>query len=319
MAKLAVAGVAFFVVLLLLIGGGAIAVVQAVVGSSAQSTSCIPAGANGAPIVGYGPEEMGHAATIVAVGKQMNVPEQGWVIAITTAITESRLRNLTYGDRDSIGLFQQRPSQGWGSVAQIMNPNYSSEQFYRHLVTLPNWQTKPVAEAAQTVQRSGFPDRYAQFEPAARQVVAAVHSATCTSSGTGDCNAIQAPTPAAKAAITYACRQRGLPYVWGGNGPDGGHHGFDCSGLTKTAYDAAGIALPRTAHTQFHASPRVPDGQPLLPGDLVFYGTPARIHHVGLYIGESKMINAPTFGKPVRVDNYRYPGDDYAGATRPSA
>ncbi|AIG74403.1 Conserved putative secreted protein [Amycolatopsis japonica] len=319
MAKLAVAGVAFFVVLLLLIGGGAIAVVQAVVGSSAQSTSCIPAGATGTSIAGYGPEEMGHAATIVAVGKQMNVPETGWVIAITTAITESRLRNLTYGDRDSIGLFQQRPSQGWGSVAQIMNPNYSSEQFYRHLMALPNWQTMPVAEAAQTVQRSGFPGRYAQFEPAARQIVAAVHGATCTSSGTGDCNAIQAPTPAATAAITYACHQRGLPYIWGGNGPDRGHEGFDCSGLTKAAYGAAGIALPRTAHTQFDAGPRVPDGQPLLPGDLVFYGTPARIHHVGLYIGKGKMINAPTFGQPVQIDNHRRPRDDYVGATRPSA
>ncbi len=168
MAKLAAAGVAFFVVLLLLIGGGAIAVVQAVFGSSAQGTSCIP---TGAPIGGYGPEEMGHAATIVAVGKQMSVPEQGWIIAITTAITESRLRNLTYGDRDSIGIFQQRPSQGWGSVAQIMNPNYSSEQFYRHLMALPNWQTTPVAESRpnrpairisrplRTVRTSRSPDR----------------------------------------------------------------------------------------------------------------------------------------------------------------
>lgn len=318
MAKLAAASVTFFAVLILLVGGGAIAVVQAVFGSSAPGTSCIPAGATDTSTTGYGPQEMGHAATIVAVGKQMNVPEQGWIVAITTAITESRLRNLAYGDRDSIGLFQQRPSQGWGSVAQIMNPNYSSEQFYRHLAALPNWQNMSVAEAAQTVQRSGFPDRYAQFEPAARQIVAAVHGATCTTSGTGDCNAIQAPTAAAMAAITYACHQRGLPYVWGGNGPNGGHDGFDCSGLTKAAYGAAGVALPRTAHTQFHAGPRVSDGQSLLPGDLVFYGTPVKIHHVGLYIGDGKMINAPTFGQPVQIDDYRSPGDDYAGATRPS-
>ncbi|WP_037307052.1 C40 family peptidase [Amycolatopsis orientalis] len=318
MAKLALAGIAFFVVLLLLIGGSAIAVVQAVFGSSAQRTSCIPVGATGTPTAGYGSEEIGHAATIVAVGKQMNVPEKGWVIAITTAITESRLRNLTYGDRDSVGLFQQRPSQGWGSVDQIMNPNYSSEQFYWHLLALPNWQSMTVAEAAQTVQRSGFSDRYAQFEPVARQIVAAVHGAACTTSGTGDCDAIQAPTPAATAAITYACSQRGLPYVWGGDGPDGGHDGFDCSGLTKAAYGAAGVPLPRTAHTQYKAGPQVPLNEPLLPGDLVFYGTPARIHHVGLYIGNGKMINAPTFGHPVQIDDYRSPGDDYAGATRPS-
>lgn len=137
--------------------------------------------------------------------------------------------------------------------------------------------------------------------------------------GTGDCNAIQATNAVAVAAINYACGQRGLPYVWGGNGPDGGHAGFDCSGLTKAAYAAAGVTLPRTAQTQFNAGPRVPAGQPLLPGDLVFYGTPNNIHHVGLYIGGGRMINAPTFGQPVQIDNYRYRGDDYAGATRPAS
>ena len=143
--------------------------------------------------------------------------------------------------------------------------------------------------------------------------------AAATSVGTGDCNAIQAPNPAAFVAINYVCGQRGLPYVWGGNGPDGGHTGFDCSGLTTAAYAAAGITLPRTAQTQFNAGPHVPAGQPLLPGDLVFYGTPNHIHHVGLYLGDALMINAPTFGQPVQIGTYRYSGDDYAGATRPTA
>jgi cell wall-associated NlpC family hydrolase len=143
--------------------------------------------------------------------------------------------------------------------------------------------------------------------------------AAASSVGNGDCNAIQAPNAITLAAINYACGQRGLPYVWGGNGPAGGDAGFDCSGLTKAAYDAAGVSLPRTAQTQFDAGPRVPAGQPLLPGDLVFYGTPGNIHHVGLYIGGGLMINAPTFGQPVQVANYRYNGDDYAGATRPAA
>ncbi|GAB3436465.1 hypothetical protein GCM10027436_15450 [Actinophytocola sediminis] len=143
--------------------------------------------------------------------------------------------------------------------------------------------------------------------------------AAATSVGTGDCNAIQAPNAITLAAINYACGQRGLPYIWGGNGPAAGDAGFDCSGLTKAAYDAAGVKLPRTAQTQFNAGPRVPFGQPLLPGDLVFYGTPTTIHHVGLYIGGGLMINAPTFGQPVQIDNYRYNGDDYAGAIRPAA
>ena len=136
-----------------------------------------------------------------------------------------------------------------------------------------------------------------------------------TTLGTGDCTTIQATTHAAFTAINYACRQRGLPYVWGGNGVEDG--GFDCSGLTTAAYAAAGITLPRTAHAQYHAGPRLPNGQPLQPGDLVFYGTPAHIHHVGLYLGNELMINAPDIGQIVKIQPYRYPGDDYAGATRP--
>ncbi|MFF0147037.1 cell wall-associated NlpC family hydrolase [Amycolatopsis sulphurea] len=135
--------------------------------------------------------------------------------------------------------------------------------------------------------------------------------------GTGDCDAVQATNAVAVAAINYACGQRGLPYVWGGNGPDGGHAGFDCSGLTKAAYAAAGVILPRTAQTQFNAGPHVPAGQSLLPGDLVFYGTPNNIHHVGLYIGKGFMVDAPDFRQVVKVQPFRHKADDYAGATRP--
>jgi cell wall-associated NlpC family hydrolase len=136
--------------------------------------------------------------------------------------------------------------------------------------------------------------------------------------GTGDRNAIHTTNTAAMTAINYACGQRGLPYIWGGNGPDSGDTGFDCSGLTKAAYAAAGITLPRTAQTQYNTGPRVPASQPLLPGDLVFYGTPHNIHHVGLYIGRGYMVDAPDFGQVVKVEPYRYKGDDYAGATRPT-
>ncbi|MFD0207030.1 C40 family peptidase [Saccharothrix carnea] len=111
---------------------------------------------------------------------------------------------------------------------------------------------------------------------------------------------------------------RGLPYVWGGNGPDGGHTGFDCSGLTKAAYAAAGFTLPRTAQTQYDTGPHIFAGQPLLPGDLVFYGTPGNIHHVGFCIGNGLMVDAPDFGQVVKIEPYRYNGDDYAGATRPA-
>ncbi|WP_416968218.1 NlpC/P60 family protein [Streptomyces sp. 4F14] len=127
------------------------------------------------------------------------------------------------------------------------------------------------------------------------------------------------PTATALEAVNYAQGQLGLPYEWGGDGPIAGDSGFDCSGLTTAAYAAAGITLPRTAQTQYDHGPLLPTDTQLRPGDLVFYGSPrGGIHHVGLYIGSGQMIDAPRPHVPVRIEPYRYPGDDYAGATRPS-
>lgn len=124
-----------------------------------------------------------------------------------------------------------------------------------------------------------------------------------------------APTGAAAKAVAFARAQLGTPYVWGGDGPSEG--GFDCSGLTQAAYRAAGITLPRVAQAQYDATTKVPVGQPLKPGDLLFYGSPGNLHHVGLYIGDNKMINAPNSRSVVRVEDYRW--NDYYGATRPAA
>lgn len=103
--------------------------------------------------------------------------------------------------------------------------------------------------------------------------------------------------------------------MWGGEGPVNG--GWDCSGLVKAAYAVSGIILPRVAQDQYHAGPPVPENQ-LQPGDLVFYGVPDNIHHVGMYVGNGLMVNAPDFNIPVRVQPYRHAGDDYFGATRPA-
>ncbi|MEC3979906.1 C40 family peptidase [Amycolatopsis sp. H20-H5] len=303
----------------LILAAGLVGIISALSGSGGSGVDCVPGGATTGTVTGYGPDQTTNAATIVAVGKRLQVPAPGWVIAVAVAIQESTLHNLDHGDRDSLGLFQQRPSQGWGTPAQIMEPAYAATQFYQHLTAVPGWQQMSLNDAAQTVQRSGTPNAYGQHENTAEAIVAAVAGVSCSSTvGTGDCGNITAPTSAAFMAINYACSQRELPYVWGGDGPDAGEAGFDCSGLTRAAYNAAGIALPRTARTQFAVGPRVPDGQPLLPGDLVFYGTASNIHHVGLYIGGGQLINAPTFGKPVQTGPYRYPHDDYFGATRPS-
>ncbi|WP_199730328.1 C40 family peptidase [Amycolatopsis panacis] len=127
----------------------------------------------------------------------------------------------------------------------------------------------------------------------------------------------QAPDPAVLSAVDFAIDKIGLPYVWGGNGTGGADPGFDCSGLTTAAYASAGVKLMRTADTQFRSIPHV--NEPEL-GDLIFYGEPAtKIHHVGLYIGNQQMIDAPQTGQAVQVHPYRRPGDDYAGAGRPAA
>lgn len=126
---------------------------------------------------GLAPDQLANAATIVAVGREMGVPERGWVVAVATAMQESTLKNLNYGDRDSLGLFQQRPSMGWGTPAQVTDPRYAARKFYDGLLRVPGWERLPVTVAAQTVQRSGFPGAYAKWESAANQVVAAT---TCT-------------------------------------------------------------------------------------------------------------------------------------------
>jgi cell wall-associated NlpC family hydrolase len=124
-----------------------------------------------------------------------------------------------------------------------------------------------------------------------------------------------APSQAGYAAVVYAQGQLGIPYLWGGDGPAEG--GFDCSGLTRAAYLAAGIDLPRTAQTQYEAGPVVPPSDPLDIGDLVYYGTATNIHHVAIYIGNGQMVTAPGSGQVIKIAPYRWEGDDYFGATRP--
>lgn len=126
----------------------------------------------------------------------------------------------------------------------------------------------------------------------------------------------EAPNPKVLDAVNFAISKIGLPYVWGGNGKGGNDPGFDCSGLTTAAYASAGITIKRTADTQFRSVKAV--SEPAL-GDLIFYGEPqTKIHHVGLYIGNEQMIDAPTQGQAVQVHTYRKPNDDYAGAGRPT-
>jgi hypothetical protein len=113
-------------------------------------------------------EQANNAAIIAAVGMSYGFDVQGVTVALATAIQESDLRSLDFGDRDSLGLFQQRPSQGWGEPEQVMDPHYASSKFYQALERVAGWEEMPLTEAAQAVQRSGFPDAYADHESEAR-------------------------------------------------------------------------------------------------------------------------------------------------------
>ncbi|GAA1997563.1 hypothetical protein JL107_10905 [Nakamurella flavida] len=125
------------------------------------------AAAGSVPDVELTAAQLQNASTIAAVGLSRGLPERAVVIALATAYQESSLRNRPDGDRDSVGLFQQRPSQGWGTAAEIIDPVYSAGRFYDALVEVEDWDTGALTVVAQAVQYSGFPEAYAQWEPQA--------------------------------------------------------------------------------------------------------------------------------------------------------
>jgi len=129
---------------------------------------------SGETIVRVQPDQLTHAATIAAIGVRRQLPERAVTIALATALQESKLRNLSGGDRDSIGLFQQRPSQGWGTPEQLQDPRYATGKFYAHLLKVPNWEKMRLTDAAQAVQRSGHPTLYQQWETDAQALAAAL-------------------------------------------------------------------------------------------------------------------------------------------------
>lgn len=291
--------------------------------SVASITSC----ANGSAAVGadLGDSEkltqdmMNNAQIIYEVGVGLGVPQYGEIIAMATAIQESRLTNLTVATNyDSLGLFQQRPSAGWGTPAQLTDPVYASTAFYQALMKVPNWQNLSLTEAAQDVQDSAYPDAYAPWQPIATEIVNTLSGAStdCTT-GDGDGQTTTTPTqlptgfslPAGTptqvvTAIEYALAQLGKPYVYGGTGPNG----YDCSGLVMEAYLAAGVSLPRTTYQQVYSGTAVYDSSQLEPGDLIFTagsdGTDQSPGHVGMYIGDDLVIDAPHTGAHIELSKF---------------
>jgi hypothetical protein len=249
-------------------------------------------------------EQRGTVSLIISIGKQRNLPPLAWQVAIQAGMTESGLRSLNYGDRDSLGIFQMRPSMGWGSPAQVTDPVYAINKFYDVLAKVPNWQDQRPGESAQDVERSAFPDRYHRWEQMAAHLIGNVGQipdpAGC---GPGMGNLLPAAsTEVAGKAIAFAMSQLGKPYVWGA--PTSSQNSYDCSSLMLQSYRTAGIILPRVSKDQYRAGAMLPVDQ-AQPGDLLFWaytkGNPATIHHVAMYLGDGKIVEAQQTGVPVHV------------------
>ncbi|TQK19330.1 LysM repeat protein [Microbacterium sp. SLBN-154] len=153
--------------------GQAIAIPSSTAPAPAAAPS--PAPVPAAETVTLDDEQIGNVRTIIAVGRERGVSDRGIAIALGTAMVESWLRNLDWGDRDSLGLFQQRPSTGWGSADEVRDPVRATAAFFggpadpngsrtRGLLDIPGWESMSFAGAAQAVQISAFPDRYAKWE-----------------------------------------------------------------------------------------------------------------------------------------------------------
>ncbi|MEU9155444.1 C40 family peptidase [Streptomyces sp. NPDC048417] len=289
-------------------------------------------------------EQIPNAETIQATGIAMKVPARGQIVALATALQESGLRNLDYGDRDSLGLFQQRPSQGWGTPTEVRDPVHASTKFYEGLLKVKGWQSMTITQAAQAVQKSGYRDAYAKWEPLATAIQKAIAKSlgmvgsSSTDSDTG--NEAEQPTSSAAAvcgtgddgssfgsipagsvpegyeipasapksvrtAIRWGLGQLGTPYQWGGT--CSAPHGqdpmgrCDCSSLMQASYKAGGISISRTTYTQVKEGKAV-SVDALRPGDLLFTrGTAAVPEHVGMFIGQGLILQAPHTGDVVKI------------------
>jgi len=310
------------VVGLAVIAGGATgdqattAVVLSVAGLAARTCSI------SGPVPGLSASQAANADLIVSAAMSASAEStRAARIAVMTAMTESGLRNLDYGGQGSLGLFQQRPSQGWGTPAQVMDPTYATDAFVTHLLAVPAWQALAPWVAAQAVQRSKFADGanyQANWAPAG-QVLAGVLADGNTPgacgqgggslAGAGSGHGLPAgyvippgTPPEHAAVVAFALAQLGKPYVWGAAGPAA----FDCSGLTMAAWASVGVRLDHYTGDQQN------EGQPvsaaaLIPGDLVLVpGSdspgPGIAGHVGIYLGDSLVVSAidPAYGVAVQ-------------------
>lgn len=257
------------------------------------------------------PEQI--AAWMGAHAKRAGLPPE---LPVMAALTESGLRNLPYGDRDSVGFFQMR--QGiWNFGPYAGYPEHPARQ-------LKWFIDHALAVRAQDPALAADPGRWGEWAADVEQPAAAyrfryqlqLENARALLRGI-DLEPVHVapPPPVGKMALRVAMHYLGTPYVYAGSSPA---TGFDCSGLVQYAYAQEGIQLPRVAADQFDVGIPV-SRQDLRPGDAVFFADPGGyVHHVGLYIGDGRFINAPRTGEDVKIDSLSEPyfAEQYAGARR---
>jgi len=251
-------------------------------------------------------EQRGTVAKIISIGQDRKLPPLAWQVAIQAGMTESGLRSLNYGDRDSLGIFQMRPSMGWGTPAEVTDPVYAINKFYNVLEAVPNWQERRPGESAQAVERSAFPDRYHNWEAMAAFLIGDLGKVVDPAGCGESVGNFLMTSSAAATAIEFTKQQLGEPYLWGGNGPDA----WDCSGILVKAFAQANIQIPRVANDQYRRGGAFLPVKDAQPGDLIFWATdpgdPVTVHHVGMYLGGEQYIHAPQTGDVVKISKINW-------------
>lgn len=305
---------------------------------NAQEEACAPTSTMYDPVTtGSGstatfkePEQVKNAQTIIGIGLARKLSLRDIKIALMVAMQESQLRNVAYGDRDSLGLFQQRPSQGWGTAEQIMNPVYSSNKFYEALEKIKSRDSKSLFEVAIAVQRpnrAAYAKTFGQWDAPATAFLKGVSTGSVTLpidvvSPNQGCTSLLGDV---EVAVQAALSQNGKPYRW----VVPPTKTFDSAELMQWAYAQAGVTLPVTAAAQLKAGP--PVSKPgsglakewkavLQRGDLLYWADlSGKVTHVSMYLGNDEMIDARNVGADVAVSKIQWTNllVTLAGASRP--
>ncbi|SDT37489.1 hypothetical protein [Jiangella sp. DSM 45060] len=273
-------------------------------GGGEDSQWCVPG--DGAPITDLDEDQSSNARTIVTVGEQLGVPDFGLAVALATAAQESTLRNLDHGDRDSVGLFQQRAP--WGTFEERTHPPTSSRFFYTGgaggqpgLLDIPGWEHMPLTEAAQAVQVSAYPDAYATWEDDAWTWLAEIRGdlapqppdgGTCDSEWSGEDPPPLVADPAALMARAQAfadANAAGLPDPYFG----ATHYYRLCAQLAARVHGrqfSGFVTALDQWRTYVATGAAVTDGSPPPPGALLFYDN-VPSGHVAVYLGDGLAIS----------------------------